>query len=138
MSHVFTNHALVSPLSIAIGRFRPSCLTWSRLSKKTFTQRSTHGPPVFFMEKRKNGVSFPCNTIFHLSQGDTKPSPSPRRFYKTTPFVVAFWTLSMSFCTYLMRKTNWIGTQQAMPMGDLRMEPKLMHPQPEPHVTRRG
>ncbi len=55
MSNVFTP-ALVSPLSIAIGRFRPSCLTWpwsSKTNKSRWSKKNlypTHGP-IVFMEK---------------------------------------------------------------------------------------
>ena len=93
-------------------------------------------PRFLFHGKTKKKLSSQYEVPF--ISGWYKTLPFPRRFYKTTPFVVAFWTLSMSFCTYLMRKTNWIGTRQVTRMGDLRMEPKLMHTQPEPHVTRRG
>ena len=47
---------------------------------------------------------FLCNTNFR--EFPMIPSPDSLRFYKPPPLLVAFWTLSMSFCTYLMRKTN--------------------------------
>ena len=80
MSHVFTNHALVSPLSIAIGRFRPSCLTWSRWSKNTPLPNDQLMVPRFcFMEKiKQNNLSLQYD--FPLISG----------WYKTLPFPPSF------------------------------------------------
>lgn len=78
MSHVFTNHALVSPLSIAIGRFRPSCLTWSRWSNYQLMV-----PRFCFMEKRKKKPFLAIRMSMNFRM--IPIPPFPLRVYKTTP-----------------------------------------------------
>lgn len=81
MSHVFTDHALVSPLSIAIGRFRPSCLTWSRWSKiKTLPNDQLMVPRFCF---KQNNLSLQSD--FPWISGWYKTLPFPPSFLQNNP-----------------------------------------------------